>query len=163
MISEHSHFDISGEYMLLAMTDGKCQLGFQSREMTEMTPKQTVRILDEMIMEIGRLKERVADLGMLPKAEGLVQRALEAAPAIVVIFNDVHALNSGHARDVALERFYAVEENRKVVLTVSNCEPVTHNKDSENVYVIRGYTKPRKNPLRAKFVVKAAEDGGLLA
>jgi hypothetical protein len=160
MISEHSKVELRGEYLCGVVEDGVCFLSFVSREMNELTPKQARKVLEEISAELSALDERIGDLGNLPKLAGLVERALE--PPSLPIYEDVRALTSHHAREVAYRRFYADEANRGLVLAITSCEAVTRAREGEGVYRVSGFTKPRQKAVRGTLLPQpegVAQDG----
>jgi hypothetical protein len=86
---------------------------------------------------------------------GLVERAKE--PPSFPIYDDVRALTSHHAREIAYRRFYADEKNREFVLVITGCEAVTRNGDGENVYKVSGFTKPRQKAVRGALLPRAED------
>lgn len=153
MIAEHSRTELNGKWLRGVVVDGHCFLTLPDApepalkrmgDGKEMTFKEAAKALDEISEELMVIKERFADLGGLSKAEGLIRRAQEP-PSL--IYDDVRALSSHDARHTAYQRFYANDGNRDLVLTITGCEPCTHN-EGENVYRVSGHTRPRRKALR---------------
>lgn len=149
MITETMRHELKGKWIRCVIEDGNCFLTAGVEHLPVegdgqvMTFKEAAKAVDELAEELREIRERLDDLGGIP---------IEPKPT--VIFDDLYALNSGHAREEALKRFYGLEANRELVLTVTNCEPLTHNKTGENAYRIVGWTRPRVKRLRDSLLPK---------
>jgi len=154
MISEHSRTEIKGEWFIAVLEDQTCHLTLAPREASHdgLTPKQMAKVLDEMENEIVLIKERIADLGCLPKINGLIARS--QTPPSLPVYSDIIATTSNHAREISYKRFYADEDNEHLTLHVTNCKIVAKRSDTESMYEVSGYTTPRQAPLRGTLKAK---------
>ena len=142
MISEHSRVELTGK-IISVVVDDACELTFWGLKMgvqpDTATPKEVAKLLNDIAVEATEIRDRI---------EELIEASKEPTVPSVMIYDDIKALTSHHARELAYRRFYADESNRNVVLTVTSSEAVTANRDAENVYKVSGYTKPRQKRLR---------------
>jgi hypothetical protein len=152
-VAESMTVMLCGKWLSAKFEGGKWSLITHERDGDGLTPKEAAKAVEEITEEIGQIAERMRSLG--GGAASLVKRALEPVFESSMLYDDILALTSKHAREIATERFYHDVENQKLVLTVTNCEPQTHRPNAENVYRVSGYTTPRKKALRGTLRAKA--------
>jgi hypothetical protein len=162
MISESSRYQFNGNYISAILENGKLlSLDIQSGgDWSALnSPKDAVKGLAKLEQEIAELRERIADLCGLTKNEGLINRALTPEPEPSLIYDDILALTSNHAREEAIKTFNATSSNEGLVLNVRGTERYGQplSPDGPWHYRVSGFmtARQKKTPTPKEELVEA--------